>query len=405
METNDLNRLGRGVLLNILKEARGGKLGCDPNRDPVLKTKDGVIKAICAEVPADKLHALVQQATGTMPLGSAEKSNTPPPPPKENMDPLTLAIHTVLHGELSRLGINKEAIHLLVETTASKAATEAANKVRRVVVEFKYDGKMQGEVENPPYFTEKVLRLLKSGLNIMLVGPAGSGKTTFGATLAKAMNKPFYCVPVSGGVSEGKLTGRLLPVHADGRFGFVPGAIVQGLMEGAVVLLDEVDGGDANTLLILNSLLANGYITVDTEDGPKRIDKGEAVIISAANTYGNGMDMMFVGRNQLDAAFLDRWYIISTDYDASFEASVVGLPVPDRKPWKAANNSDQTVQDFGRWAYGIREKVTANRMRRVVSTRFLQKGVAALRAGVPAKEVQRDLLAGWSPEELRKVGE
>ena len=402
METVDLNKLQRGTLLNILKEARGGKLGCDPNRDPILKTKEGVVKTITAEVPAEKLHGLVQQATGAVALGAAAPT---PPPPAAAMDPLTLAIHTVLHGELSRLGINKEAIASLVEVTATKAANEAASKVRRVVVEYKVDGKPKGEVENPPRYMEKVLRLLQVGANIMLVGPAGSGKTTFGATLAKAMGKGFYCVPVSGGVSEGKLTGRLLPVHADGRFGFVPGAIVQALLEGAVLLLDEVDGGDANTLLILNSLLANGYITVDTEDGPKRIEKGEAVIISAANTYGNGMDMMFVGRNQLDAAFLDRWYIISTDYDAGYEASVVGLPVPDQKPWRHANNSDQTVQDFGRWAYGIREKVTANRMRRVVSTRFLQKGAMALRVGVPLGEVKRDLLAGWSPEELRKVGE
>jgi len=400
----DLNKLSRGTLLNILKEARGGRLGVDPNRDAVLKTKEGVVATITREVPTDRLHALIQQATGATPLGAASKEAEPEQPvPK---DPLSHAIYSVLHGELSRLGIDKDSIAMLVETTAHKAATEAASKVRRTVVEFRYEGgKAMGAVENPPRYMEKVMRLVAAGLNIMLVGPAGSGKTTFGATLAKALRKPFYCVPVSGGVSEGKLTGRLLPVHADGRFGFVPGAIVQGLTEEAVVVLDEVDGGDANTLLILNSLLANGYLTVDTEDGPKRIEKGGSVIVAAANTYGNGMDMMFVGRNQLDAAFLDRWYIVNVDYDPAFEAGVVGLPVPDSKPWKPANNTDATIQDFGRWAYGIREKVVANRMRRVISTRFLQKGAAALRAGLPLKEVKSDLLAGWTTEELRKVGE
>ena len=43
------------------------------------------------------------------------------------------------------------------------------------------------------------------------------------------------------------------------------------------------------------------------------------------------------------------------------------------------------------------------RLRRVVSTRTLQKAVAARQAGVPSEEVKRDLLAGWSRDELAKV--
>lgn len=401
MGTTDLNSLSRMTLLNILKEARGGRLGQDPHRSPDLKTKDGVIAVITREVPAERLSQLVARATGGVALDAPVVTLEQPAAEAPPADPITAAIRAVLSTELTRLGLSPDNLRKV----ASEAADEAARKVRTVSVDFTFDKVALGRVDNPPTYTEKVLRLLKAGLNIMLVGPAGCGKTTFGATVAKALNKPFYCVPVSGGVSEGKLTGRLLPVHADGRFGFVPGAIVQGLKEGAVVLLDEVDGGDANTLLILNSLLANGYITVDTENGPQRVEQGDAVIMAAANTFGTGMDMQFVGRNQLDAAFLDRWYILATDYDPAFEASVVGLPVPDAQAWKARNNGDDAVADFGRWAFGIREKTVANRLRRTISTRFLQKGVAALRAGCSQKEVRKDLLAGWTVEELRKVGE
>jgi hypothetical protein len=45
-------------------------------------------------------------------------------------------------------------------------------------------------------------------------------------------------------------------------------------------------------------------------------------VCAAANTYGTGADALYVGRNQLDAATLDRFYVVEMDYDRKLEAKL-----------------------------------------------------------------------------------
>ena len=121
-------------------------------------------------------------------------------------------------------------------------------------------------------------------------------------------------------------------------------------------LLDEIDAGNANTLVFINAALSGNICSV-----PNRQDKTIAekhpnfVCIAAANTFGNGADRQYVGRNQLDAATLDRFRIgtIYMNYDAKLEERIV----------------DKDVLSWGR---RVREIINANKMRRIVSTRFLK---------------------------------
>ena len=75
--------------------------------------------------------------------------------------------------------------------------------------------------------------------------------------------------------------------------------------------LDEMDGSIPETLIILNSAIANRYF-----DFP--IGKVEAHpdfrIVSAGNTCGTGADIEYTGRFQLDASSLDRFALIEVDY-------------------------------------------------------------------------------------------
>ena len=55
----------------------------------------------------------------------------------------------------------------------------------------------------------ELLGLVKEGHpNIMLVGPAGTGKTTLASHAAKAMNRNFACMSMSAGITETHLFGR-----------------------------------------------------------------------------------------------------------------------------------------------------------------------------------------------------
>lgn len=234
---------------------------------------------------------------------------------------------------------------------------------------------------------EKVLKLVSTGVNVLLVGPAGCGKTTLAHHIAKAMKRKFGMLSCTSGASESQLTGYLLPVEAGGKFAYVPSEFVDLYKEGnAVFLLDELDAADPNMLLVINSALSNGSLHIPQRFKEPRVVRGDNVsIIAAANTYGSGADMVYAGRNQLDAATLDRFYVVEMDYDKAFEARV---------------GDERAVK----WVHELRERVKTHKIRRVVGTRTILKLTAAIKAGVNIVEAQRDMLAGWTKDELAKVG-
>lgn len=237
---------------------------------------------------------------------------------------------------------------------------------------------------------EKVLKLARAGVNVLLVGPAGCGKTTLAHQIAKALKYLYGSLHCTSGASESQLIGWLLPVgegKKSGEFTYVPSEFVRLYEKGnSVFLLDEIDAADPNMLLVINSALANGALHVPQRHKDPHVNRGKnSIIIAAANTYGSGADMMYAGRNQLDAATLDRFYVVEMDYDKNLEQKL----------------GTQVVCE---WAWNLREKVKQARLRRVVSTRMIQKVSAAIAAGINFQEATRDALAGWTRDELSKVG-
>src|SRR5699024_6326853 len=69
-------------------------------------------------------------------------------------------------------------------------------------------------------------------------------------------------------------------------------------------------------LLILNSAIANKYFDFPTG----RVTAHEDFrVVSAGNTMGTGADHIYVGRQQLDGATLDRFAQVEFDYDNKVE--------------------------------------------------------------------------------------
>jgi MoxR-like ATPase len=234
----------------------------------------------------------------------------------------------------------------------------------------------------------RCVRLAAARRNILLVGPAGSGKTHLAGQVATVLGLPFAHISCSAGMSEGQLTGRLLPVGEGGRFEYVRSEFVRSYEEGGVFLFDEIDAADANTLLVLNSALANGQMALANRPAnPVAKKHPDFVAIAAANTFGTGADRQYVGRNQLDESTLDRFRIgqVEMDYDADVEAALC----PD--------------DGLRTRLTGYRDAIRANRLRRIVSTRFLRDAFVMKRAGDTDAEIDAALFAGWSPDEVRKV--
>ncbi len=312
------------------------------------------------------------------------------------------AVALAIAGALSglKLGVDEDAVNQIIDLRLQ------AIQPARIVLDGDRAPVTLSEHSHPLF--EKVLRLVRSGVSVMLVGPAGAGKSYLGKQVAKALGRKFGTLHCSAGVSESQVTGWLLPVGEGGAFKFQPSHFATLYTEGdAVFLIDEIDRADANMLTVLNGALANGTLHIpQCVDRPAWARGDNMAIIAAANTFGTGADSQYVGAGQLDAATLDRFYIVYMGYDAALEHAIAGLPYTPGKAWSAAPApTAQELAALGEWALNLRERVEAAKLRRVVSTRMIQKAIAARQAGIPADELKRDLLSGWTRDELAKVGE
>lgn len=164
------------------------------------------------------------------------------------------------------------------------------------------------------YVYEEIVWAITKRLNVYLVGPAGCGKTHLAEQVAEHLDLPFG---FSGAVSsEFKLIG-----FKDAHGNYHETSFFDRYKNGGLFLKDEIDASCAAALLALNAGIANGK-----QDFPCGIIKKHVDfrLIAAANTYGHGADRQYVGRNQLDAATLDRFYVIPMDYDEALELALFG---------------------------------------------------------------------------------
>jgi MoxR-like ATPase len=244
----------------------------------------------------------------------------------------------------------------------------------------------------------------------MLIGPAAAGKTFLCEQLAQLLKLPFNSISCTMGMSESQLTGWLLPVKKAGRFGYVPAPFVRSLQMPSVFLLDEVDGADPNVLMLLNSVMSNGFITIPQKMKSPTIRRHvESILVAGANTTGSGADDVYSARAALDGATIDRFYPFVVSYDEHYEASLFKLPGAKaaRAPagWKPSEApiAQADMDNLHSWFTGVRAGAKKAKMQRIVSTRMAQRLVSAVVAGVPVAEVKRDLLTGWSADELARV--
>lgn len=234
----------------------------------------------------------------------------------------------------------------------------------------------------------KVLAALNLRLSIMMVGPAGTGKTTIASSAAHALGMDFSSKSCTSQTTESSLVGF---INAAGHY--VTTEFRKRFENGGVFLLDEVDNANPNVLGVLNSALANGEMAFP--DGMVK-RHSDFVCVAAGNTYGNGATTEYVGRNPIDAATKDRFVFIDVNIDEKVEAAMLAsIPL------------DAAVAN--RWLAAVRKarkNVESAGLKVVVSPRATMYGATLLAAGwEPQEVVAATLLKGAKPDQTAKIME
>jgi hypothetical protein len=202
---------------------------------------------------------------------------------------------------------------------------------------------------------EKILKVCLRRRAIMLVGPSGSGKTHLAEQIADAMNLPFYFIPVGPQTTKGDLLG--FPTATGGT---VRTMLREAYEFGGVFLLDEFDAGNAAVLTVLNAMTSNNQAAFP--DGMVKKHK-DFVLIAAANTFGRGANRQYVGRNQLDAATLDRFTTVNFDYDEDLE-----LGLSTNKEWTLK------IQAIRHRIFALKEQIVCSPRASFAGAEYLEDG-------------------------------
>lgn len=229
----------------------------------------------------------------------------------------------------SAMGLLEQAVvGLIAKTSAERIEAEIMGSVKTTIQDFikseygaierKITTVIDGEhkelkgIQHEKF--ETVLKFVANNEPVFLTGPAGSGKNVLCKQIAEALGLDFYFT--NAVTQEYKLTG-----FTDAMGNFQETQFYKAFKNGGLFMLDEMDASIPEVLVILNAAIANRYF-----DFPAPIGYVEAHpnfrVIAAGNTVGQGASYEYVGRNQLDAASLDRFAVEKIEYSEQIENSV-----------------------------------------------------------------------------------
>lgn len=220
-------------------------------------------------------------------------------------------------------------------------------------------------------------------MNVYLVGPAGTGKSTIPQQIAEQMGLEFSAV--SCGTTDAKFD---YVGFRDGHGVLHSTSFRDRYENGGVMLLDEMDNASPDVLVTLNQALSNGIMAFPDKMVKKHPD---FILVAAGNTYGSGATAQYVGRSPIDAATMNRFIKFVVGVDENIENEMVastGLLVIHQLNW-----------------LGIIRKARANceasGLRVMVTPRDAKHGASLLHLGFSISEAV-DMTFGFGLEGVQR---
>lgn len=211
---------------------------------------------------------------------------------------------------------------------------------------------------------------LRAGVIPYLHGPAGSGKSTAARKAAELLGLSYGWIACHPMMGDHSVFGYM---SATGTY--VRGAIRDIFEHGGIFLIDEIDNGNPQLLAALNGMLALnvGEVFIFPDNvAVKRHPNFKPIV--AGNTAGRGADDIYVAREALDGATLNRFAYLDWPYDEVLERNLV-----QNKNWAAR------VQ-------ALRKANKAARESLVITPRATIMGESMLAEGIDQTQVEEALI-------------
>lgn len=183
---------------------------------------------------------------------------------------------------------------------------------RTVIVKDGVSRELEGEFHHKQL--GDVVSAILAGEHVMMVGPAGTGKSTIAEEASDSLGLRSFSLSLSPQTPASQIVGYM---QAAGEY--VRTLFREAYENGGVFHFDEIDNAHPSVLAVVNAALANGHMAF-----PDGMVKRHADFrcVASANTYGRGATRAYVGRQAIDAATLDRFTVLTIDIDEALETAL-----------------------------------------------------------------------------------
>lgn len=301
-------------------------------------------------------------STDSTPGETTEEAPKPAPAAPKVTDPRAAAVQALMDA-LSGPPIDRDEVQSMIRAELA----EVVFPTNTVVLTANGERKPIEGATHPKLAT--IVSALDAGEHVLMVGPAGTGKSTIADQAAEALGLEFYALSLSPQTPTSQLVGYM---QATGDY--VSTLFRKAFEQGGLFHFDEFDNGHPSILATVNAALANGSMAFP--DGMVKRHQ-DFRCVASANTYGRGADRMYVGRQALDQATLDRFSVVDVHVDESLEMTLS----------MATGLAEHTVRQVVAYVRKLRRNGEQHRMAVVISPRAAVGMCRLVKAGIPWGEV------------------